>query len=537
MTKLRGSQADWTTCLQKPYFISPSWNPITAHDKVSTQQTIEHEIGTFPIKVDVQVRPGINRPERQFYFSGLGSSQRDDDIDSPYGGLVFYYNDEAVVVFAPNKHDGHNVGKVIYTGGSAWSGPVQQSEASAEYRIRAWGKNNFPKPDFESSWIPMDTTTNTYKEVSHGLGAEPDYAIVQVKFQPGLITEAVGSSMQTNPTGTDWGGVIYSYNTTVFRLWAPNGGRGGLFSIADGWGDNKGKLQKSGSVKIYAWKTLTSKSNFKQTVTLPATSFSMNLHQLVDPENNLIDIVIRALDGRSKNFIFHGSGAVQNVNGNDSFGGIVISYSNQTVRFWYPYTSSGALLLVDKWWGQANTQHLSHKVELSIKTWERYTSCPPVPKSTRSVPVVSSVQSKVDGGWSTYGSWSTCSKSCGGGTRFRNRTCSNPFPSNGGINCQGGALETNACGINPCLGSLVHKSPSSTTKTKLLMTNNRTSTSKQPSDSSKKPFSFSFTDVDLPTILVGVGLGVGGSVLLFSVGCIIKHVISKPKATEVVSIK
>lgn len=32
--------------------------------------------------------------------------------------------------------------------------------------------------------------------------------------------------MQTNPTGTDWGGVIYSYDNNVFRLWAPNGGQG-----------------------------------------------------------------------------------------------------------------------------------------------------------------------------------------------------------------------------------------------------------------------------------------------------------------------
>ncbi|XP_076109787.1 uncharacterized protein LOC143078728 isoform X1 [Mytilus galloprovincialis] len=530
---VRGSQADWTTCLQKPHFISP-WSKITAHDKASPQQTMEHEIGTFPIKVDVQVRPGDNKPERQFYFSGLGSSQRDDDIDSPYGGLVFYYNDEAVVVSVPNTNDGHNVGKVIFTGGSAWSGPVQQSEISAEYRIRAWGKNNFPKPDFESSSIPMDTTTNTYKEVSHGLGTELDYAIVQVTLPSGIITEAVGSSMQTNPTGTDWGGVIYSYDNNVFRLWAPNGGQGGLFSIADGWGKNKGKLEKSGTVKIYAWKKLTSKSNFIQSVTLPSTSYTMSLTQPIDRENNLIDIIIRALDGTSKNFIFHGSGAVQNVNGNDALGGMVISYSDQTVRFWYPNASSAALLLVDKSWGQPNTQHISHKVELSIKTWERYTSCPPVPKSTKYVPVVTTVQPKVDGGWNTYGSWSTCSKSCGGGTQFRNRTCSNPFPSNGGKNCQGVARETHACGVNPCLGSMVQKSPSSGTKTTALMTNNITSSqSKQHTDSSKKTVSFSFTNVDLPTILVGAGLGVGGSVLLFVVGCIIKHVINKPKPTEV----
>ncbi|XP_063442891.1 uncharacterized protein LOC134723193 [Mytilus trossulus] len=483
---VRGSPADWTTCLQKPHFIS-QWTKITAQDKASPQQIAEHAIGTFPIKVDVQVRPADNKPERQFYFSGLGSSQRDDDIDSPYGGLVFYYNDEAVVVSVPNTNDGHNVGKVIFTGGSAWSGQVQQSELSAEYRIRAWGKNNFPKPDFESSSIHMDTTTNTYNEVSHGLGIEPDYAIVQVTLPSGIITEAVGSSMQTNPTSTDWGGVIYSYDNTVFRLWVPNGGYGGLFSIADGWGKNKGTVEKSGTVKIYAWKKLTSKSNFTQSVTLPSASYTMKLTQPIDRENNLIDIIIRALDGTSKNFIFHGSGAVQNVNKNDSFGGMVISYSDQTVRFWYPNTSLKALLLVDKSWGQPNTQHISHKVELSIKTWERYTSCPPVPKSTKYVPVVTTIQPKV----------------------------------------------TKHVPVVTTVQAIVTRS-ASTTKTTALKTNNITSSqSKQPTNGSKKTFSFSFTDVDLPTILVGAGLGVGGSILLFVVGCIIKHVISKPKPTEV----
>lgn len=44
----------------------------------------------------------------------------------------------------------------------------------------------------------MCVVANTYKEVSHGLGTEPDYAIVQVTLPSGIITEAVGKSYLTS---------------------------------------------------------------------------------------------------------------------------------------------------------------------------------------------------------------------------------------------------------------------------------------------------------------------------------------------------
>ncbi|XP_060600216.1 uncharacterized protein LOC132753729 isoform X4 [Ruditapes philippinarum] len=57
---------------------------------------------------------------------------------------------------------------------------------------------------------------------------------------------------------------------------------------------------------------------------------------------------------------------------------------------------------------------------------------------------------KIDGGWTTFGSFSPCSKSCGGGTQFRERSCTRPRPANGGAQCTGNARETRNCHTEAC---------------------------------------------------------------------------------------
>ena len=58
----------------------------------------------------------------------------------------------------------------------------------------------------------------------------------------------------------------------------------------------------------------------------------------------------------------------------------------------------------------------------------------------------------VDGGWSVWGSWTSCSKTCGTGTGSRNRQCDNPAPAHGGEDCQGSDNESGDCYINSCPG-------------------------------------------------------------------------------------
>jgi hypothetical protein len=56
----------------------------------------------------------------------------------------------------------------------------------------------------------------------------------------------------------------------------------------------------------------------------------------------------------------------------------------------------------------------------------------------------------VNGGWIPYSAWSKCTKTCGGGTQTRTRTCTNPAPANGGKDCVGSASKTKACNEEAC---------------------------------------------------------------------------------------
>ena len=63
----------------------------------------------------------------------------------------------------------------------------------------------------------------------------------------------------------------------------------------------------------------------------------------------------------------------------------------------------------------------------------------------------------VDCVWGEYGDWSTCSVTCGGGSRTRIRPEATPA-SNGGTTCTGSATETENCNANACPGTKILKS-------------------------------------------------------------------------------
>ncbi|XP_053397886.1 adhesion G protein-coupled receptor B1-like [Mercenaria mercenaria] len=59
----------------------------------------------------------------------------------------------------------------------------------------------------------------------------------------------------------------------------------------------------------------------------------------------------------------------------------------------------------------------------------------------------------VNGGFSDWGIWSACTKTCGGGTHSRTRSCTNPLPAFGGSVCNGETSQTEACNEQTCLAT------------------------------------------------------------------------------------
>ena len=58
----------------------------------------------------------------------------------------------------------------------------------------------------------------------------------------------------------------------------------------------------------------------------------------------------------------------------------------------------------------------------------------------------------VSGEWSDWEDWSTCSLTCGNGTRYRTRRCDDPEPTNGGMECVGNNIQEEICNEEPCPG-------------------------------------------------------------------------------------
>lgn len=59
----------------------------------------------------------------------------------------------------------------------------------------------------------------------------------------------------------------------------------------------------------------------------------------------------------------------------------------------------------------------------------------------------------IDGGYTEWTEWTECTATCGGGTKRRSRTCTNPSPKNKGKTCIEQGLEpeeTEDCNTQDC---------------------------------------------------------------------------------------
>ncbi|CAC5394260.1 unnamed protein product [Mytilus coruscus] len=73
------------------------------------------------------------------------------------------------------------------------------------------------------------------------------------------------------------------------------------------------------------------------------------------------------------------------------------------------------------------------------------------------------IPAMVNGGWCPWFN-SSCSVTCGDGVIIKTRTCDNPPPSDGGLNCDGSKTETSHCNLGKCPESCSHSKKGSNNK-------------------------------------------------------------------------
>lgn len=67
---------------------------------------------------------------------------------------------------------------------------------------------------------------------------------------------------------------------------------------------------------------------------------------------------------------------------------------------------------------------------------------------------LSRYENATDGGWSPWGNWGSCSATCGGGIKKRQRRCDDPSPSILGRQCVGNDEQAESCMDSSCSGKL-----------------------------------------------------------------------------------
>lgn len=60
----------------------------------------------------------------------------------------------------------------------------------------------------------------------------------------------------------------------------------------------------------------------------------------------------------------------------------------------------------------------------------------------------------VHGNWASWASWGSCTVTCGGGTKDRSRTCTNPAPQYLGNDCVGSGADRTDCNTHHCPSKL-----------------------------------------------------------------------------------
>ena len=250
-------------------FESEWFNMSSQADNKSFKE-IAHGIGEVPSEVRVLTR-ALDGSNKGFIFEAVGMAQSDDDIGNSYGGLIYGYDKYHVRLWAPSTNSqevtSDSNGAIINVR-DGWGGEIH-AQSSNHAQVMVTARANIPcgsdgSADFNSGWFSLSSQAGTasYVELFHKLEAIPDYVRVLMRANDGVnagfVFEGMGNA-QTDDLSGAYGGVVFGYDRTRVRIWAPDRNddkytNGHIISIVDGWGGEVSVQQsQTASIKVLAW--------------------------------------------------------------------------------------------------------------------------------------------------------------------------------------------------------------------------------------------------------------------------------------------
>ncbi|XP_070555704.1 uncharacterized protein [Ptychodera flava] len=243
-----------------PGFVS-DWFAFSSNQKENSFKEIEHNLGQQPSMVRVQYQDTNPSPaDIGFTSDGFGSAQCDDDVASKeYGGIVFAYNKAVVRIWAPSSTNSKKFQGHLFFAGSGWGNGVNSTAFDdGIVRIIVWA-GDFPDPDFKTdgdALMGVKSGHPTYLTFEIPPGVIGGFLLLEGLAlngrNEGFSFEGVGAQQTCSSREMNYGGIIYAYNDSYVRVWAPT--TGPVIRVGDGWGKQTGKGNEDlvdVTVKVY----------------------------------------------------------------------------------------------------------------------------------------------------------------------------------------------------------------------------------------------------------------------------------------------
>ena len=336
----------------------------------------------------------IDGANKDFIFRAVGCGVADDEADL-YAGIAFAYDTTRVRLWAP---DDSNAGKSSgYAIGvkDGWGGEVNtQLSRSASVRVLAWKNSPDGPADYQTVWTRMQSQAGkaSFKEYNHSLNGYPAVCRVLSKAVDGnnndFIFEAVGYPT-SDDDADDYGGLVFGYNTSSVRLWAPDannrGSHGRIVFVADGWGgETNSQSSNNADVMVQAWSSSNTRVRspfyesdwFIISSQAGTASFKEIRHNLgVYP--SVVRVLGRARERDNTGYYFEGFGAMPGDDEMNEYGGLIFAYDQNRVRIWVPDANNGSphgrtLPLYDGWGGEVKRQYpksAGDTLDVKVQAW------------------------------------------------------------------------------------------------------------------------------------------------------------------------